>query len=453
MFLGNTLSSAASGLDSIERQLALLSQNVANASTPNYVRQTLPLSSVDTSGGPAGVRTGQAQRSVDQHLQANLLAAVATESGSKVTQSALEGLDQVSGVPGSGQDLSSLLGSLRDSLSTLSNNPASGSQQVDVLSKAGSLVDGIHTLGTALVQARQTAQDTLIQDVSTANDALHALGQLSDQIIAAKAAGQSTADLEDARDGQQRSLAQLIGARFISQPNGDVQAIAGNSLLPLRASSGPFSLGNANFNGATPASSVPALLLDGAPANNLGGEIGANLSLRDTTLPTLQSKLDGFAQSLAASFQGQGLPLLTDGGGAVPPAGTAGFSLTVQVSAAVQANPAMLRDGAGPAGAAGDTTLINNVLQNVFSSAVTGLPAQASTLVAGYAALASQSKATADTNTAVRSGLESRLSAVTGVSVDSELAHMIQLQSAYAANAKVITAVQDMWNQLLQAIT
>ena len=453
MFLGNALGSAASGLDSIERQLALVSQNVANASTPNYVRQTLPLSTLDSGGGPGGVRSGLATRSVDLHLQANLLAAVATEAGSKVTQSALEGIDQVSGVPGSGQDLSSLLGTLRDSFSTLSNDPASGSQQQDVLSKAGSLVDGLHTLGIALVQARQTAQDTLVQDVSTANDALHALGQLSNQIIAAKAAGQSTADLEDARDGQQRSLAQLIGARFITQANGDVQAIAGNSLLPLHATSGPFSLGNANFNGATPSSSVPALLFDGAPADNLGGEIGANLTLRDTTLPTLQSKLDGFAQSLAASFQSQGLPLLTDGSGAVPPAGTAGFSLTIQVSAAVQANPAIVRDGAGPAGAAGDTTLINNVIQNVFSAGVTGLPTQASTLVASYAALASQSKAVADTNTAVRSGLESRLSAVTGVSVDSELAHMIQLQSAYAANAKVITAVQSMWTQLLQAVS
>lgn len=452
MFLGNTLGSAASGLDSIERQLALLSQNVANASTPNYVRQTLPLSSLDTAGGPAGVRTGLAQRSVDQHLQANLFAAVATEAGGQVTQSALEGIDQVSGVPGSGQDLSSLLGVLRDSFSTLANDPANGSQQLDVLSKAGSLVSGIHTLGNALLQARQTAHDTLVQDASTANDALHALGRLSDQIIAAKAAGQSTADLENARDGQLRSLAQLTGARFVNQPNGDVQLIAGNSVLPTRASNGPFSIGNANFNGATPSASVPALLLDGVPAANLGGQIGANLTLRDTTLPNLQSGLDGFAQSLAASFQSQGLPLLTDGGGTVPPAGTMGFSLTIQVSAAVRANPAIVRDGTGPAGPAGDTTLIDNVIQNVFSAAATGLPAQATTLVAGYAGLASQSKATADTNTALRNGLESRLSAVTGVSIDSELSHMIQLQSAYAANAKVITAVQDMWTQLLQAM-
>ncbi len=250
-----------------------------------------------------------------------------------------------------------------------------------------------------------------------------------------------------------QTLSQLIGARFIEQPNGDVTAIAGNSVLPLRANSGPFALANVNFNGATPAASVPTLTMSGAAVSGLGGEMGANLALRDTTIPGMQSQLDGFAQSLAASFQTQGLPLLTDGSGTVPPAGTAGFALTIQVSSAVQTTPTMLRDGTGPAGAAGNTTLINGVLDNVFSTDAAGLPAQASNLVANNAAIASQASATAQTNTSIRTGLQTRLSSETGVSVDSELTQMIQLQNAYEANAKVVTAVQTMFNQLLQAVT
>ena len=84
MFLGNTLSSASSGLDSIERQLAVLSQNVSNASTPNYVHESTPLSSLDSAGGPAGVRTGQPVRDLDVQLQSNLFASVANEAGSNV---------------------------------------------------------------------------------------------------------------------------------------------------------------------------------------------------------------------------------------------------------------------------------------------------------------------------------------------------------------------------------
>lgn len=452
MFLGNATSAATSGLDSIERQLAVVSQNVSNASTPNYVVETVPLSSLDSAGGPAGVRAGQPQRQIDLTLQANLFASLGQESGSNVTQSALSAIDQASGTPGSGQDLPTLLGTLRDSFSTLTTDPASGSQQLDVLDKAGAVANGIQSLGNSIVQGRQAAQDTLVSDVTTVNTALTSLGTLSTQIIAAKAAAQSTAGLEDQRDGQMQNLAQILGAKFVPQPNGDILVIAGNSVIPTRATSGPFSLGPVNFTPGTPAASVPPLVMDGSPIAGLGGEVGANLTLRDHTLPGMQAGLDGFAQSLASTFQAQGLPLFTDGSGAVPPAGTLGFSGTIQVSAAVQATPTMLRDGIGAPGPAGNTALISHVLNNVFSSAATGVPNQASSLVANYAGMASQASAQATTNTSLRTGLANRLSSVTSVSVDSELSQMVQLQAAYAANAKVIAATQTMWTQLLQAI-
>jgi len=38
------------------------------------------------------------------------------------------------------------------------------------------------------------------------------------------------------------------------------------------------------------------------------------------------------------------------------------------------------------------------------------------------------------------------------VNMDTEMAHMIQLQNAYGANARVMSTVQAMWTQLLQAI-
>src|ERR1700694_3501906 len=156
MFLGSTLSSASSGLDSVERQLAVLSQNISNASTPNYTVESVPLTSLDSAGGPAGVRTGEAQRQMDLTLQGELFSAVSNEAGTNTTSSALAAIDHASGTPGSGQDCPSLLGAVGNSFSTLSSDPASGSQQLDVLNKTGLLVDGIHALAGSLVQARPT---------------------------------------------------------------------------------------------------------------------------------------------------------------------------------------------------------------------------------------------------------------------------------------------------------
>jgi len=72
------------------------------------------------------------------------------------------------------------------------------------------------------------------------------------------------------------------------------------------------------------------------------------------------------------------------------------------------------------------------------------------------AAQAQESAATStqvDTEQAVQTTLASKLSTQSGVNMDTEMSHMIQLQNAYGANAKIIAAVQAMWTQLLQSVT
>jgi flagellar hook-associated protein 1 FlgK len=52
----------------------------------------------------------------------------------------------------------------------------------------------------------------------------------------------------------------------------------------------------------------------------------------------------------------------------------------------------------------------------------------------------------------VQTTLASRLSAQSGVNMDTEMSHMIQLQNAYGANAKIIVAIQAMWTAMLDAV-
>jgi flagellar hook-associated protein 1 FlgK len=222
-----------------------------------------------------------------------------------------------------------------------------------------------------------------------------------------------------------------------------------------------------------------------------GGQIGANIALRDTTLPTFQAELDEFAQNLASRFDAQGLDLFTDpsgnvplGGGVPVQNGYVGFAGTIQVNQAVQANPSLVRDGtpnSNPNDLAGYTGIIDAVLNNVLGSNpaldsnAIGL-GPAGNLSAPYASatlpyatpstlqqlagtmLASQAQESAtistqaDTEQVVQTSLASKLSAQSGVNMDAEMSHMIQLQNAYAANARIITAVQAMWTQLLQSV-
>ena len=76
----------------------------------------------------------------------------------------------------------------------------------------------------------------------------------------------------------------------------------------------------------------------------------------------------------------------------------------------------------------------------------------ASTMLAAQAQDSATTSTQADTEQAVQTTLASKLSAQSGVNMDTEMSNMIQLQNAYGANARVIAAVQSMWTQLLQAV-
>ncbi len=502
MSLDLGISAASTGLTSINRQLAVISQNVANAGTPGYSREVVANTELTAGGVGYGVRTGVATRETDAALQNALNQQNADVSGLQVQSDALASVDAAQGATAAGNDLASRLGALTDAFTTLGADPSNQAQQAAVVSAAGTLASGIRTQADAYSDARQNAQDGLVTDVTALNTAVTTIGALSDKIIAAQASGASTADLEAQRDAQEQTAAQLGGLRFLPDANGDVTAVSGGLLVNTRATTGPFSIASAALSTGA---SAPPLLLSGHDVTTGigGGSIAARLALRDTTLPQAQAGLDEFAQTLATRLNNQGLNLFTDPAGNPPAtggtpvqAGYVGFSSEVQVNPSVTATPSLVRDGtqdvaAGTGGAsaftvnpssgpAGSTTLINRVLLYGFGAQAqdgtdqpamntTGLGAGgtlalpyvpggtlasfAANLVSTQARAAGSASDALSSATALQSTLQSKLQGETGVSIDTELSNMVVLQNAYGANAKIITAAQSMWTTLLNAVT
>ncbi len=95
-----------------------------------------------------------------------------------------------------------------------------------------------------------------------------------------------------------------------------------------------------------------------------------------------------------------------------------------------------------------------------FSSAsgIGGVLAPYTTTVAGFAqdiiatqgAAASNVSALDATQQTALSTAQARFSSAAGVNIDQEMSNLIALQTAYGANARVLSAVRDMLNQLLQ---
>src|ERR1700722_18971316 len=158
MGLDSALSIASGGLSNINAQFAILSQNVANAATPGYAVEVSSQQDLTADGIGLGVQTGPATLQIDQALQSSVVQQNATVAGLQTTQTALQAIDSVLGTPGSGNDLGSLLGNLKDSFSTLLTDPSSQTQQSAVVSAATTLTQGINTLSSTYSAQRQAAQ-------------------------------------------------------------------------------------------------------------------------------------------------------------------------------------------------------------------------------------------------------------------------------------------------------
>lgn len=213
-------------------------------------------------------------------------------------------------------------------------------------------------------------------------------------------------------------------------------------------------LGSANLQFSNPAGSTLRVLDDGA----------AGLSdVNSASVTKTVSSLTGSTQ----------LPLFMDGGSLYTGATTAsgaqqtGLAGRITVNTAVLASPSTLvaYDASTPSG---DTTRVDFILNQLTTAKYTFDPATGvgsknapltGTLLSftqqflglqGSAASAAQQLA--DGQNVVLSTLEGKMADGSGVNIDEEMAKLLALQNAYSANARVMSAVKDMYDLLMRSM-
>ena len=508
MSLETALLSARSGLLHTQRALAASAGNVVNADTVGFTLKTVACRAEQADGQATGVRSLAPSRDVDEALLTELDSRRAAAAAAGLRADLLAGIEAVHGSPEAGDGLGDLVAALRTGFEDLRADPAEAGRQTALVLAAEELATRFNEISASVGQARQQAQDTVVAEVATINAGLRDIASLTIRIREQIALTGEAAGLEDQRDAAISALSESIEVRALKREDGGIVLVARNGIvLPLDPARDAFStadatVGAAAFHGA--GGTIPGVMLgtQDVTASLLGGRLAEAIALRDQTLPRYQSEVDLAAATLAARFDAQGLTLFTDATGAVPDtaqpyAGSTmlGFAGTIRVNAAVALDPALLRDGthavsASPAGAsnftpnppggpAAFTGMIDRVLDFTFGAqaqaglawaaiATGGLgpdgtlssPFGAPATIEGYAGLvtATQTADSASAKSAVAGaktmvdGLEARFAQRSGVDVDTEMAAMVTLQNAYAANARVMSTVQAMWDSLLGAV-
>lgn len=221
----------------------------------------------------------------------------------------------------------------------------------------------------------------------------------------------------------------------------------------------------------------------GAAVSALNSALGGSLQFSNPSGTTLQilNSATGSATVNSASTTSTvtgltsgsaQLPLFTDGtspiSGAITAAGSqdTGLAARIAVNAAIVANPSSVvtyQASTQP----GDATRPNFMLSQLttvsyqFPSS-TGIGGQAGpftgTLTGYLSQIVSQQSqgATAATNLQtgqdqVLTALQQSFNSTSGVNIDTEMSNLINLQNTYAANARVLSAVQQMMQTLIQS--
>lgn len=426
MGLLSSLSIATSGLNAIEYQYSVTSQNVSNQSTAGYVSETATVTSAVTSGTGNGVHIGATRLNINQALQSALYAQNAQVSSYTTMDNSLAAVSAVQGttaaastdaVSGTTNTLTDQLGNVQSALTSLISTPLQSISQTAVVTSAQSLTNTIHTLASTYTTQRQNAEDSIAATIPSINSDLTQIGALSQQIIKLKALGSDTADLENQRLGVMSDLSSNLSVTFSETPNGDmVVRTADGTELPTRpdqigqndntqklpSTTWPLSTGDVaitpdmSYDPTSSTSPIPGIMLAGQDVTThlTGGTLGANITLRDATYPKMQAQLDSFSYTLINRFNSAGLSLFTNSASSTDPSsylatahsnlsnpanppstvpatppGIVGLSSAVSVNTTYVSTPSLLSTNTASGGTTiGDTTVIQNVLSQTFGT-------------------------------------------------------------------------------------
>ena len=483
MSITSALTNALSGLTAQARAAELVSSNIANVSTPGYSRRELILASRATGTPGQGVQVVGVQRSVNLPLLGDRRLAQSASGDADTRAAFFKRVEKTVGTPDDAYSISGRVAALDAALVEASSHPESESRLATVMSTAKALARQIGITSKDVQAMRAAANTEIASDVNDLNASLARVVKLNVQIHNGTALRHDVSSLQDQRQQIVDNIAKIIPIREVQQPEGVVYLYtnAGASILDVVPAVFSFTASNIVTPTTTNGAGLSGLTMNGNPISTSGdrsyvsgGTLGANFAIRDELGVTAQSQLDAVARDLVERFadplidatRAPGEPgLFTDQGVAFDPLNEVALSQRLRINAAVDPDQggvlSRLRDGLGAAtvGPVGNSAVLNSLRtalnaerEPVSGSFISG-PRSFSSFSTDFLNAVSTSRLEADRNATYASArLESFavMESENGVDTDAEMQSLLKIEQAYAANAKVISAVQDMIQAVLE---
>ncbi|KUJ77686.1 flagellar hook-associated protein FlgK [Ruegeria profundi] len=482
MNLSTAFNNAVSGLAASSRGTSVVSDNIANALTPGYARRSLELTTNRISG--TGVRTVGVVRNHDPVLTANRRATDSDLAYRTAVSKFFTNVEDFIGTADDPRSLANALAEFDNSLITAASLPDS-SERLDQVARTGrDLATSINRASEGVRHLRSEADRSIGRQVDSLNQTLKEIEKLNTKIPSIKHSGGDVGALLDQRQVLIDQVNAVVPVNVMARPNEQVSLYSDGGLILLEGSAAEFSFsksGNIQAHMTLDNGLLSGLEMNGKPvrtsgdsAQIKGGALMAQFQIRDELAVEVQANLDSVARDLIERFETPGLDptakptdpgLFTDDGTRFDSTAPAGLASRIGLNKIVDpdngGDSRLLRDGLGATapGNSGDATQLQAFGAILSESRpVAGAPFGTGEMRAADLTEALMSKAGSDAHTASQSLTFAnsaqqemvRIETAQGVNTDQELQNLIKIEQAYAANARVISVVDELMETLLR---
>lgn len=321
MSLISSINMASGALSADDVGLQVVGQNIANANTPNYLRETVELSPGPTSdvGGlelGSGVQVDAVVQQVDNYLEARLRTSISDSSNASTQQSTYQSLEGVLGSLNS-NSTSSQMTSFFSAISNVLNDPSDVSTRNQAVLQGQTLTENINQLASQIVAMRSDVNSQIVGTASGINGLVDQVASLNQQIVQLNGGNNANGTgggLNDQRQQALQSLSQLINITTEIQPSGSVNVYCGGNLLVDGSSAQHVDVVLDGSQGLSAASL--SMSSSDSPLDPTSGEVYGLTQARDQVLGGALTQLNDFAQTFVNEFNkvyasGQGLSGMT----------------------------------------------------------------------------------------------------------------------------------------------
>lgn len=325
MTLSLALNTAVSGLNISQKALSVISNNIANANTDGYSRQTLDITAQYYNGQIAGATADDISRRVDKYLQASVRTQSSIVGRTSVLTDYMDRIQTLLGSPGDDNSLDEYTSNFFNSLQNLSETPERTSYREQVVNNAEILAREVSSLASNVETLRKQADSDITEAVGDVNRIINTISAVNTSINRANALGNPTSGLLDKRDQALKELSEYMDIDIYTQPTGEAYVYAANGVALIDKDVFQLSYDDAAslevFTQSQGTKAIEVVLLDenGKITNKpealitagdrssitsilSQGKLQALHELRDNVLPAILDQLDEFASSLRDSM-------------------------------------------------------------------------------------------------------------------------------------------------------